>query len=243
MNTISITSDITKSYPLSANQSIASVPLKINDEQQFQLVSAMIHEIRNPLATINLAVEMVKSSASGYAQELYLDIIMRSSVRINDLITDLFQSWQADDSQPGEYPVHQLLEEALVMAEDRILLKNILVSKEYTTLECKVCVDRQKIKIALANIIINAIEAMPLGSGKLRLITRSINGKCAIEINDNGTGISKKDLKKIFTPYFTSKTGGMGLGLSTTMHILLANHVTADVRSEQGKGTRFILSF
>jgi signal transduction histidine kinase len=84
---------------------------------------------------------------------------------------------------------------------------------------------------------------MPPEKGKLKLITRSINGKCLIEIEDNGIGISKENLKNLFTPYFTSKAGGMGLGLSTTIDILKANHATVDVQSEEAKGTRFILSF
>jgi signal transduction histidine kinase len=243
MNTIRIVSDFTKNEPLSASHLIYSAPPKIKQEQPSQFVPALIHEIRNPLTTINLALQMLRSTVISYDRKLYLDVIMRSAARINDLIGDILRSCQPDEMHPGKYPVHQLLDEALAMAEDRILLKNIMIRKDYTTLDCKVLVDKQKIKIALSNIIINAIEAMPSGNGELRLVTRSINGRCSIEIKDNGVGISKKDMKNIFTPYFTAKAGGLGLGLSTAMHILLLNHVTADVRSEEGKGTRFILSF
>ena len=243
MSTIRIASDATKSYPSSANLFISPEPLKIKQEQPDQIVSALIHEIRNPLTTINLAVQMLRSPTRSYDRTLYQDIIMRSSTQINDLITDLLRSWQSDEVQPGNYPIHQLVDEALALAEDRIFLKTIIVMKDYTALDYKVQVDKQKIKIALANIIINAIEAMPSGNGKLKLITRSINNKCVIEIKDNGIGISQKNLSKIFMPYFTGKAGGMGLGLSTTMDILLANHVTTDVRSVEGHGTRFILSF
>jgi signal transduction histidine kinase len=243
MNTIRIASDVTKNYPLSGNLFISPEPNKIKQEQPDEFVSALIHEIRNPLTTINLAVQMLRSPARSYERKLYQDIIMRSSTQINDLITDLLTSWQSDEVKPGNYPIHELVDEALALAEDRIFLKTITVMKYYTTLDCKVLVDKQKIKIALANIIINAIEAMPSGNGKLKLITRSINNKCVIEIKDNGIGISQKNLSKIFMPYFTGKAGGMGLGLSTTMDILLANHVTTDVRSVEGIGTRFIFSF
>ncbi len=243
MNTIRIASDVTKNYPLSGNLFISPEPLKIKQEQPDQFVSALIHEIRNPLTTINLAVQMLRSPVKSYDRKLYQDIIMRSTTQINDLITDLLMSWQSDEVKPGNYPIHQLVDEALALAEDRIFLKTVLVMKYYTTLDSKVLVDKQKIKIALANIIINAVEAMPSENGKLKLITRSTNNKCVIEIKDNGTGISQKNLSKIFMPYFTGKAGGMGLGLSTTMDILLANHVTTDVRSEEGIGTRFILSF
>jgi signal transduction histidine kinase len=149
MKTIRIVCDVTKSYPLSANLFISSAPPKIKQEQPDQFISALIHEMKNPLTTINLAVQML----------------------------------------PEKYPIHQLLDKALAMTGGRIMLKNILVGKDYTTIDCKVLVDKQKMKIALANIIINAIEAMPSVNGKLILITKSINGKCIIEIKDNGMGL------------------------------------------------------
>jgi signal transduction histidine kinase len=212
-------------------------------EEPNPLASALAHEVRNPLATINLAVQMLKSPTQVIHHKLYLDIIMKASGQINDLITDLLKIEQPGEMQSGKYTMHQLLDEALALTEDRILLKNITVRKDYSTLDCKIFVNKQKIKIALVNIIINAIDAMHPEKGKLKLITRSINGKCIIEIEDNGIGISKENLKNLFTPYFTNKAGGMGLGLSTTIDILRANHATVDVQSEEAKGTRFILSF
>src|SRR5580692_7499845 len=212
-------------------------------EKPNQFSSALAHEVRNPLATINLAVQMLKSPTKVLDQMLYLDIITKASGQINDLITDLLKTWQPGEMQLEKYTMHQLLDEALALAEDRILLKNITVRKDYSTLDCKIFVHQQEIRIALVNIIINAVDAMPPERGKLKLITRSINGKCLIEIEDNGIGISKENLKNLFTPYFTSKAGGMGLGLSTTIDILKANHATVDVQSEEAKGTRFILSF
>jgi signal transduction histidine kinase len=208
-----------------------------------QLATALAHEVRNPLATINLAVEMLKRQTNAPDHNLYLDIIIKASRQINDLITDLLNSWQPGEVQLGSYTVHQLLDEALAMTEDRILLKSITVRKDYSTMDCKILVNKQKIKMGLVNIILNAIDAMHPENGKLKLITRSINGKCVIEIEDNGIGISKEHLKHLFTPHFTTKAGGMGLGLSTTISILKENHATVNVRSEEGKGTRFIVSF
>ena len=186
---------------------------------------------------------MIKSPTKVLDHKLYLDIIIRASGQINDLITDLLEIGQPGEMQLGKYTIHQLLDEALAMTEDRILLKSITVRKDYSTMDCKIFANKQKIKIALANIIINAIDAMHPEKGKLKLITRSINGKCIIEIEDNGIGISKETVKNLFSPYFTNKAGGMGLGLSTTIDILKANHATVEVHSEEGKGTRFILSF
>jgi len=198
-------------------------PHKNVQKESNQLVSALAHEVRNPLATINLAVQILKSPNRVLDHKVYLDIILKASGQINDLITDLLTSWQPGERQLEKCTIHQLLDEALAMTEDRILLKNITVRKDYSALDCKILVNKEKIKIALVNIIINAIDAIHSQNGKLKLITRSINGKCTIEIED--------------------KPGGMGLGLSTTMNILQANHATVDVQSGEGKGTRFILCF
>jgi signal transduction histidine kinase len=195
------------------------------------------------LTNINLAVEMLKSTIKDDERKNYLDIILRGSGRINDLVSDLLATCQAEDLRPESYCLHKLIDEVLTMSKDRIMLKNIVVSKAYATLDCTVLIEKEKMKIALTNIIINAIDAMPSENGKLKLVTRSINGRCVIEIEDNGIGISEENLRHIFEPYFTNKPGGMGLGLSTTRETLLSNHARFDVQSKEGKGTRFILSF
>jgi signal transduction histidine kinase len=217
--------------------------LVIVQKQPGQFASALAHEVRNPLSNINLAVEMLKTTTRDDDRKIYLDIIMRSSGRITDLVTDLLRSSQDNEMRLEECSIHQLIDAVLAMTEDRIMLKNIIVRKDYTDLDPEILVNKSKIKIALTNIIINAIDAMPFENGRLRLITRSINGKFIVEIEDNGIGISKENLKDIFKPYFTNKPGGMGLGLSTTLDILLSNHTGVDVQSEEGRGTRFILSF
>lgn len=227
----------------SANLYKFLIPRKNVPIEPDQSVTAMAHEVRNPLTTITMAVHMLRSPDKVLEHKLYLDIIMKASGQINDLLNDLLATCHPLTMQLERCSVHELLDEALAMAEDRILLKNIVVRKDYTTLDCKILVNRQKVKIAFTNIIINAIDAMLLGNGQLILLTRSINGKCVVEIEDNGIGISKGNLQHIFTPYYTDKIDGMGLGLSTTMNFLTSNHATTEVESEEGKGTRFILSF
>ncbi|HTI12080.1 MAG TPA: HAMP domain-containing sensor histidine kinase [Puia sp.] len=211
--------------------------------QPGQFGVALAHEVRNPLSNINLAVEMLRSTIREGDQQLYLDIISRSSSRISTLVTDLLGSCQPDEMGPERCPVHLLLDEVLEMTRDRISLKNISVRKDYTTLDCKILVNKQKIKLALTNVIINAIDAMPSKRGVLTLVTRCMNEKCIIEIKDNGIGIPKGDLERIFQPYFTGKAGGMGLGLSTTLKILQSSQADILVQSEEGKGTSFMLTF
>jgi signal transduction histidine kinase len=245
MNQPPFTLDITK--PLSdlptTNTVSPFIPSKIVQKQATQFAAALAHEVRNPLSNINLAVEMLKSLINNDEHKIYLDIIMRGAARINDLVTDLLISTQVVEIQAGKHSIHQLINEVIAMTEDRIKLKNITVRKEYAARDRKIILDKQKMKIALINIIINAIDAMPSEKGELKLITKSIDGKYVIQIEDNGCGISKAHLKHIFKPFFTKKPGGLGIGLATTYHILQSNHIGVNVESEEGKGTCFTLLF
>jgi signal transduction histidine kinase len=208
-----------------------------------RFASALAHEVRNPLTNINLSIDMLNSATTDRELKVYLDIILRSSARINYLINELLQYQEIEESGTNRHSLHQLLDEVLTLTADRILLKKIKVVKEYSVDDDKICVDKAKISIALTNIIINAIEAMSALDGELTLVTRSIGNKYVIEIADNGVGINNDRLKNIFNPYFTNKPGGMGLGLSTTLEILQYNHVVVDVSSVEGHGTCFILFF
>jgi signal transduction histidine kinase len=246
MNSPTITRNVTKlySYLPPANLFSSLTPSKIVQKKPGQFVAALAHEIRNPLSNINLAVEMLKSAIrEDDNQKIYLDIIMRSSVRINELINDLLKYQQVDEVQTERLSICQLLDEVVEMAKDRIMLKNIAVRKNYATRDCKMILNKQKMKIALTNIIINAIDAMGTENGELRLATKLINNRYAIQIEDNGCGISKGDLKYIFKPNYTNKAGGLGLGLAATYDILQLNHVGVNVESQKGEGTRFILLF
>jgi signal transduction histidine kinase len=205
--------------------------------------SVFVHEIRNPLTNINLAIFMLKAEIKMGDVDKYVDIINRSSIRIGEIVNEFLQSSRNDYSKRCHISINQLLDEILVITKDRLILKNISVKKFYTTSSCELLLDKPKIKIALLNIIVNAIEAMPSKNGELTLTTSLLNGKCVVTIEDNGCGINKKNIKNIFKPYFTNKPNGMGIGLAATYNILASHQAAVNVESEENKGTRFIISF
>ena len=205
--------------------------------------AALAHEIRNPLTNIELAVDMLLSTDLQSDQKFYLDVIKRASFRINGLVTELVTSGESGEAASDYQSIHLVLNEVLALTNDRIRLKNIEVLKNYTEADCNIWMNKQQLKIAIVSIVINAIEAMPAEAGKLTFVTRSGNGQFVIEIEDNGTGISEQNLSNIFKPFYTSKPGGLGLGLSTTLDILKANHAMVEVKSELDRGTTFLLSF
>ncbi|HMH22850.1 MAG TPA: HAMP domain-containing sensor histidine kinase [Puia sp.] len=216
---------------------------KILSDDCAKYISALAHEVRNPLTNINLSVEMLDAGIKDDELKKYLDIIARGSAQINLLVNELLKYQMAENVQAEQHSIHQLLNEVLSSIEDRIMLKNIEVKKNYAAEDHTIFANKAKMKIALTNIIINAIDAISSNDGVLEITTNFNNGERLIEIRDNGVGISEEDLKRIFDPYFTNKIGGMGLGLPTTLDFLLSNHAEIDVQSKEGKGTCVILSF
>jgi len=212
-------------------------------EPSIPLVSVLVHELRNPLTNIMLTIHLLESKILDDNDRMYMDIIKRNSAKINDLINDLLNGQKKDEIQTEKHSIHQLLDEVIELANDRLALKNVIVKKNYVPYDLKVKMDKPKIKIALTNIIINAIDAMGSKNGELRLGTKIIRGKCAVSIQDNGIGISKENLPLIFDPYFTNKQNGVGVGLAATKDILQSNKVGVRVESLIGHGTRFILLF
>jgi signal transduction histidine kinase len=247
MNTISLISRSRGARPHSIKPSVTHPEpfsvMKSSKKEQAGYFSALVHEVRNPLCNINLASGMLNLSNLDDEQRECLHIIMRGSERINDLINTLLRFDEVEAVKYELYSLQQLLEDVLIAAKDRLSLKQIEVSREYATPAHVISMDIERMKIALINIVNNAIDAMPSKRGKLKVVTSSAGQLSSIEIQDNGIGISKENLKRIFEPYFTKKPGGMGLGLTATLDILRANRASVDVRAEEGVGTCFTLSF
>lgn len=208
-----------------------------------EVITFLAHEIRNPLTNIKMATDLMETEGDKQTINSYLEIIRRSSVRIDELVKDLLKYHEALEEGPKEYYIHQMLDEVLLLIADRLRLKAVVIRKAYTAHDFKIVLESQKMKIALSNIIINAIEAMPTGRAELKLVTKLLGDRYVLQIEDTGCGISKENLEHIFKPYFSNKAGGMGLGLSTTRDILRANQVEVKVESKEGEGTKFILFF
>lgn len=208
-----------------------------------RFVLILAHEIRNPLNNINLSTEMLASEITDPRLKIYVDVLKRNAARISSLVNTLLKYQQGEETRIEKQSMHQLLEEVLLMEGDRITLKGITIVKGFDGPDCTIDLNRQKIMIALTNIIVNAIDAMTRDKGVLKVTTKSHKRSFSVLIQDNGCGISRENLGNIFKPFFTNKPGGIGFGLAATYGILKANHVGVTVQTEEGKGTQFTLTF
>lgn len=207
-----------------------------------RIARTIAHEVRNPLTNINLATSQLKTDLTSADENiLYLfDIIDRNSNRINKLISDLLQTTKFSELSFAVVSVNELLDETLLMAEDRIGLNHIRIEKKYAG-NIRINVDKEKIKIAFLNIIINAIEAMEPDMGKLKIETKTEGKNCVVHISDNGIGMDENSLNKLFEPYFTNKPSGNGLGLANTQNIIFNHKGTITVSSTEGRGSIFVI--
>jgi PAS domain S-box-containing protein len=209
-----------------------------------RLVRTLAHEVRNPLNNITLSAEQLQQdSLVSEAGDLYLNIIQRNAQRISGLINELLNTSKPSEVVPEERILQSVLDEVVAASIDRITLKKIKLDVNYPNEPVQVMADAEKLKLALLNIVINAIEAMEEGVGKLNISLQLLRHTAMLKIADNGCGISEENISRLFEPYFTQKRNGMGLGLAFTLNILQSHKATIDVNSGEQKGTTFTISF
>ncbi len=208
-----------------------------------RLVRTLAHEVRNPLNNINMSVEQLTHDPVSEEAPVFLDIIQRNSKRIGDLITELLDTSRPTDLVFERCTLQGIMDESIAEALDRITLQRTNMQIRYCNEPCHLLANRDKLKIAFLNIIINAIEAMPAGNGELDIDISTNNIVHTVVIKDNGCGIPEEHISQLFEPYFTSKRNGMGLGLAATLNILQSHKAHIDVTSVVNLGTTFTISF
>ncbi|MBK6838934.1 MAG: GHKL domain-containing protein [Bacteroidetes bacterium] len=174
---------------------------------------------------------------------VYPEIIERNTSRIDQLISELLNSSRPEQILTHSCDLNVLVNDARELIKDRMHLKNISLELKLSSIPLEIEADPVRIRTALLNIMLNGIEAMEEGKGKLIIQTSKENNDCLLSITDNGTGIKEEDLPHLFDPFFSKKAKGMGLGLTTTQNIIQSHKGTIQATSQLGKGTTFTLRF
>jgi signal transduction histidine kinase len=208
-----------------------------------EMARMIAHEVRNPLTSVNLAIDMLRTKLKGNAKLIsYTDIIMRNNTRINTLIRDLLSASKPIENTMAVVPLAELVNEAATLVKDRIKLadKKVIIENDA---DCKVQVNPESVRIALLNIILNAVEAIQPKTGVVKIKTWVKDGHCNIAINDNGAGIDESVLINLFDPFHTTKNAGIGLGLTNARTFIKNNNGTIQAQSKLGEGSTFTVSF
>ncbi|MEE9594804.1 MAG: ethylbenzene dehydrogenase-related protein [Candidatus Hydrothermarchaeales archaeon] len=200
-----------------------------------KLATGVAHEISNPLTNIQLATEILsQSNLKGRVKER-LNIITQNVEMASTVIRDLLNFSRTGELALFPIDLEKVIESSIEMVSPR--LEDVKVIKKLNGLP-EIPGDEKQLKEVFANIIINAVQAMPDG-GKLNIETYIEGEFAVVSFKDTGRGIPKEQLEKVFDPFFTTKDvgSGTGLGLSLCYGIVKAHYGDIKVKSISGKGT------
>jgi len=216
-----------------------------------KLASGIAHELRNPLAGIKTTAQALGEEMSGDdSRREYLHRITKEIDRLNDLLKTFFSFAKPQNLNLVHCHIKDIINEIIPFLIKEIADKGIRFIETYHPQLPKIKVDRTQMHQVFLNLFLNAIQAMPSG-GELKIeanpvISRPSGGLTQnfikVVISDSGRGIPPHIVQKIFVPFFTTKSKGIGLGLSITYQIIKKHGGTIKVDSQWEKGTSFIIN-
>jgi two-component system, NtrC family, sensor histidine kinase HydH len=211
-----------------------------------ELAGGFIHEVKNHVSTLNLNLQFLAEdfadpqSPRERRAKQRIDRVLNQSEKLVQISNDFlrFVRSQAPKTEPTR--VDDLAAELVDFFGPTAKAANIDIRLYASPGVPPALIDRDLVRQALLNLMLNAEQAMPDG-GEIVLQTRSEGDTVCLDVIDSGKGIEPEDLPKIFRPFHTTKPGGTGLGLATTRKIVRAHGGEIDVQSEPGRGTKFTI--
>jgi signal transduction histidine kinase len=182
-----------------------------------QLAGGVAHQLRNPLAVIQNAVALLRRAQLDAMAVQAVDIVSEEVQRADRIIHDLLDYARVRSAERRDVSLRQVVDEAL--AQEQVpasVAVQVAVDERIS-----VCVDPLQVQIALGNVIRNAIEAMPTG-GTLKVSADGSADAAAVVVRDTGQGVPEAARARLFDPLVTTKTQGVGLGLSTARNLIEA---------------------
>ncbi|KAA0891681.1 sensor histidine kinase [Oryzomonas rubra] len=205
------------------------------------IAAGVAHEINNPLAVIRGNIEFLEMCLPpDHANREEVGIISQQVERIAKIVGNLQVFARQKKLHQGQVNIHDLLDGILGQIGHQVPMDAIAVVREYASDLAMIRGDGDQLRQVFTNLILNAVQAMG-GKGVLTLATKGVAplDGCEVSISDTGPGIGPGQLKKIFTPFFTTKDTGSGLGLSISYGIIKDHGGDIKVSSVEGKGTTF----
>src|SRR6476646_5584024 len=218
------------------------------------LAAGLAHEIRNPLGGIKGAAQLLRRSAdSDPSVRAFTDIMIREVDRVNQLMEQLLDLSRPSQVTLAAINIHEVLEDVLLLETQALTGKALHIRKRFDPSLPPIRGDRAQLTQVFLNLVKNAFQAMA-GGGVLTVTTRletdyhvrehgtAPNRFIWVDLADEGCGIREEDLAHIFSPFFTTKNNGTGLGLATCYRIIKEHGGTIRVESTAGKGSTFKVS-
>jgi two-component system, NtrC family, sensor kinase len=211
------------------------------------LTAGLAHEIRNPLVAVKTFLQLLPEKYDDDEfRNYFLSVASGEVDRISSLVTELLDFARPSEPQLREENINEILDKMVTLVTTETKKKNLKITRNLGEHLPFIQVDKDQIKQVFLNILLNAVQATP-ENGEITIATRSFAKSpgetfLQIEVKDTGPGIPAQELELIFTPFYTTKTQGSGLGLSITHQIVEEHHGYIEVDSQVGSGTSFTIN-
>ena len=209
------------------------------------LAAGVAHEVNTPLAVIGSQAQMLRKMVGpGDPKRGFLDKIVGQTFRASEIVNHLLKFSRTRGTEVEEVDFNRVVKETLVLVEHVLRSGRVTLECRLTPAPSSLRGNEGRLQQVLMNLILNARDAMPDG-GKLSIRTLQENSSVVVEVEDTGVGIPTENLRSIYDPFFTTKSGGRGtgLGLAVSYGIVREHSGSFQVRSEPGHGTTFRLEF
>jgi signal transduction histidine kinase len=206
-----------------------------------QLAKGIAHEIRNPLNFISLSIDHLKKkfSPGSNAEKEQFESLVRSIKheiqRLNKLVGDFLDYGKPLRLNRQDTDLHALIQDVVALVSAKAEKDAITIQYHEEKIP-RLSLDPELIKTCIFNIILNAFQAMPSG-GELIIRAGMHNEKVTVIITDTGIGVSRENLPKLFDPFFSTKSTGLGLGLAMTSRVIEEHGGKVDFQSAEGRGS------
>ncbi|SNB44890.1 response regulator [Geobacter sp. DSM 9736] len=202
------------------------------------LSAGMAHEVRNPLNSITLFVQLLKGGLEEKEKQEYISRILKEVDRIDNILSKLLNASKRPRYELKDVHIDRLIDQTLEIFAPQIERNGIQVIRDYRTAPPAIQADPSEIEQIFTNLFLNSIYEMAHG-GTLTVHLDCGESGIFTKVSDTGRGIPKKDLPNIFDPFFTSKSGGSGLGLSVVLRIVKTYKGRIEVEETSDAGTTF----
>ena len=212
-----------------------------------KLAANLAHEIRNPLAAMSGSIQILKNDTSLEGKNVNLmEIVLQEIDRLNHLITDFLMYAKPVDIKKEELNIRHVIEETITVFKNTPKGKSKILIETNFFGDTNMNGDFQQLKQVFWNIFLNSSDAMPNG-GTIKVnvgdSNRNYGGLLVTTITDTGIGIDENIKSMIFDPFFSTKEGGTGLGLSTVKQIVEVHNGTVEIESKKDGGTNILIAF
>ena len=205
-----------------------------------RLMSGVAHEVKNPLNAMVLQLEVLKArlGEDGDRVKPQVDILAEEIRRLDRVVKTFLDFTRPVEIHPVDTELAPLVREVFALAEPQARKNKVRLVFAGNGATPPVHVDRDLIKQALLNLVLNGCQAMPQG-GELTITPRAVPKAVEMEIRDSGVGIPPEAQKRIFSLFYTTKPGGTGVGLAMAFRVVQLHSGTIDFTSEVNRGTTF----